>query len=567
MKKIVKRLALFLVLAMLATGLGGCDLLFTMINMARQNEYPGGIDIPNPTITSPVTTDPVTDPQPLELEFVLTEEEIQSIDAMIDGCREISYSATATREEVEDAWDALEEKLDYVSDQVVIARVLYYMDTTNEEANQTYLDAYDDYLALGDKGNLLQKDMYEDSPVKSWFFEDWSEADIAYLKSYTSEQVEIRAELNKIETEFVEMPDESLTQDYTDAYIRMVTLGNRQAKLSGYDNYYEYMSAIAYGRDYSAEKREQFRSYVKTILAPAFEDILQSVLAGAGSLDYEGYTFFMEFPYTDYDELSYNYLEDYLNSTTGSTNEYLNHMFKSGNYIMTDDENAYEGAFTTHLDYYDTSLCYFGPGYQSTNTVAHELGHYYATFFEEDENSFDLLETHSQGNEMMLLAHIGQNPPSGYEFVKDYTLFNTVVTVVIACMVDEYEQRIYEMESVEGLTTEAITQLIIDVQDEYFGAFGGAEYVEETVTDMQYYIRKVTGLNPAYYISYATSAVTSLNLFALAREDEAAARELYRKLVEEATEIEGYEAALQAVGAASPFEESSFHTIVNLFAD
>ena len=39
----------------------------------------------------------------------------------------------------------------------------------------------------------------------------------------------------------------------------------------------------------------------------------------------------------------------------------------------------------------------------------------------------------------------------------------------------------------------------------------------------------------------------------------------YRKLVEEAPEVEGYEAALISVGAASPFDENSFKTIEKLF--
>lgn len=568
MKKLVRGLALILVLVMLVTCLGGCDLLFTLINMARSEGGSTVVIDPDPIIIETIPTDPIpTDPDtdPFELVFTLTDEDLQRIDAMIDSCRDISYSTTAAREEVEAAWDELELEMDYVSDQTTIAQILYYMDTTDEAANQLYLDTYDDFLALADKANLLQKDMYEDSPVKDWFFEDWTEAEIAYLLSYTSEQVEIQTELNEIQTQFVEMDDNALIVDYTDLYAQMVTLGNKQAQLSGYENYYEYMSATAYGRDYTAEQRETFRNYVKTIIMPVYGEIYNGVMDGASRLDYDGYVFFSDYMFSDYDSLATNYLRQYIDSTTGSTYEYLNHMFTSGNYIMTDDENAYEGAFTTRLDYYDCTLCYFGPGYQSTSTVAHELGHYYASFFEDDSTPYDLLETHSQGNEALLLAHIGKDAPSGYEFVKDYEMFDTLLTMIIACMVDDYEQRIYEMESVEGLTTEQITQIIDDVTNDYFGDYGGATYVEEFITDMQWYTRKVTGLNPAYYISYATSAVTSMNLFALAQQDEEAARELYRKLVEEAPLVEGYEAALLSVGAASPFEESSFHTIVGLF--
>ncbi len=565
MKKMVKRLALVLVLALMLTSLGGCDLLFMLINMSSQSGEMPELGPVEPVITEPVITEPA--PEQLKVEFTLTEEDIQRIDAMIDSCKELSYSTTATREEVEKAWDDLDEQLNFVSDQVTFAMVIYYMDTSDESANQTYLDAYDDYLALADKGTLVQKDMYEDSPVKDWFFEDWTEEDIAYLISYTSEQVEIQAELEENNTEFVELEEDDVVEKYTDMYIQMVSLGNRQAELCGYDNYYDYMAANAYGRDYTAEDREKFQNYIKTVIIPAYGDIFNSVMAKASTLDYQGYVFFMDYIQEDFDSLSRNYLQEYIDSTSGSTYESFSGLFTGGNFIATDNPNAREGAFCTYLDYYDQGLCFFGPGYQSTSTVVHEMGHYYANAYTLDGAPYDLLETHSQGNEMMLLAHMGQNPPAGYDFVRDYYLFNTLATVIIACMVDDYESRIYAMEDISKLTEEDVTTMISQICEEYFGAYGGEAYVGETLTDIQWYIRYVSGLQPAYYISYATSAVTAMNLFALAEEDYPAAQELYRRLVEEAPGVEGYEAALESIGAASPFDEESFKTIVELFQD
>ena len=167
---------------------------------------------------------------------------------------------------------------------------------------------------------------------------------------------------------------------------------------------------------------------------------------------------------------------------------------------------------------------------------------------------------------MLLLAHMGKKaPPVGYELTKNYELFDQLITIIISCMVDEFESQIYAMEDVSGLTEEQVTQMITAICDDYFADYGGEDFVNENLTDMQWYIRYVSGLSPAYYISYATSGVTAMNIFAQAQEDTAAARELYRKLVEEAPKTEGYEAALKSVGAASPFDEESFKTIVALF--
>ncbi len=572
MKLFVKRLCLVLVVVMLLTSLSGCTMLTTLLTVF--GALAGGSQSATSGPTNPVQvlpTDPVLElpelgKSQLELKYELTEEELTKVDQLVETCKTVSYDTAASREQVEAAWDELETQLDYVSDQVQIAQVVYYLDTTNEAANQTYLDAYDEYLALADKANLLQKDMYEASPVKDWFFEDWKQVEIDYLLSYTTEQSEIQAQLNEIDTKFVELSDDALHEDYTALYIQMVTLGNQMARLAGYENYYDYRAALGFSRDYSEAQREQFRGYVKTVIMPQFGAIMDSVLSGAETLGYQDAMFFTDFSYNDFDDLDRNYLQEYIYSHSGSTFAGMIHLFDSGNYIATDDYNAYEGAFCGSFDYYDMAICYFGPGYQSTFTVVHELGHYYASEYADDYTSYDLLETHSQGNEALMLAYIKDLAPAGgYKFLRDYELFDMMLTMIIASMVDEYEQRIYTMDSVANLTTADIDAIINEICDEYFGAYGGADYMANNVTDMQWYIRKVTGLSPAYYISYATSVVTSLNLFALAEQDATAARELYRKLVEEAPLVEGYEAALQSVGAASPFDEKSFHIVVELF--
>lgn len=564
MNKFIKRIALILVLAMLLTSLGGCNLLTVLVTLSQMGTTPIIPEITIPVRTEPVTTLPVED---FQLKFEMTDADISNTEAMIENCKNLSYSTTATRKEVEEAWEELDVQLDYISSQTVISQILYYVDLTDEAAKQNYEDAYDQYLALADKANLLQKDMYMDSPVKDWFFQDWPEQDIAYLLSYTSEIVELQSQITDIENQFLELSDEDLHDGYTELYVQLVTLGNQMAKLSGYDNYYDYKAALVYSRDYGKEEREQFRGYVKSILMPAFESYLEPFMNAATNASQDGYTRFYSFLTSDYDSLSTNYLESYINSCEGETRDYLNHAFENGNILFTDDPDSYEGAFCASLDYYDMSFCYFGPGYQTTSTVVHELGHYYASFFTDDYTCFDLLETHSQGNEALLLASMKQSADADmYGLVRSYDLYNKMLSLIICCMVDDYEERIYTMGSVENLTTEDIDRIIDDVCNDYFGAYGGTDYVSENVTDMQWYIRKTTVLSPAYYISYATSLVTTLNLYALAETDETAAREQYRKLVEEAPLVEGgYIAQLESCGAASPFDGASFKNIVQLF--
>lgn len=499
------------------------------------------------------------------LEFQLTDLLLKEADAMIDYCEEISYS-DASREDVEAAWEDLDLRLSYIGDQVSIAQILYYLDLTDETLSETYLDSYDQYLALADRANMLQKRMYDDSPVKDWFFEDWTDLEIQFLLSYTSEIIELQARLNEIEVEFLDLSENALYDGFVPLYIEYVSVGNQMARLSGYDNFYDYKSALTYGRDYGEEELALFRGYVKTELMPSYEDFVTPIYTSMNALTDEEYMTVAYYMNMDYDQQPTNYLMNYIDSTTGSTNEWFNDLFTSGNYIRSNDQNSYTGAFCVGFESYDMAYCYFGPGYQSTSSVVHEMGHYYANHFPTDYACFDLLETHSQSNEALLMTHMRDSlTENEYDFIKYYDLYDKVLTLIICTMVDDFEQRIYNLDSMEGFTSEDIDRIAAEVCDEYFSAYGGMEYVSSYVVDFPNYLRNVTINSPCYYISYATSVVTTLNIFALAEEDPEAAREVYRKLVEEAGEIQGYENALLYAGAASPFQQESFETIRKLY--
>ncbi len=553
--------AMLLALAMVLSCLSGCQ------TGAPAETTQSTTQAPTTEATAEPTAEPTTVPtEPEEtgfvLEYLMTEEDLTKCDEMIANCETLSYDVNATRETVEAAWEELDDFLDYISTQVSIAQVIYYKNMDDETLSQTYLDAYDDFLALADKANLLQKKMYDDSPVKDWFFEDWSERDILYLQNYKSEVIELQARLNQLEVDFQALDSTQIYEGFVPLYIEYVDVANQIARLNGYDNYYDYSSELTYGRDYDKEELEAFQTYVKQYVAPkldAYMNPYESAMARLNSEELNTVVYFLE---RDFDSIpnGKNYLKLYIDSFQGSTHDGFQHLFDNGYYIMTDAAESYAGAFCTDFGYYDISYCFFGPGYQGTSTVVHEMGHYYASYYENDDAAFDLLETHSQANEALLTAFTKKHMTTAeYNFIKAYFRINNVMTILIATMVDDFEQRIYSLDSLEGFTAADIDAIIDDVCDKYFGDKGGSEYVCSSMTDIYNYIRQVTINSPCYYISYATSLVTTMNFFSLAQRDADGAREIYRKLVEEAWEnTESYLGALEYAGAASPFDESSF---------
>ena len=81
------------------------------------------------------------------------------------------------------------------------------------------------------------------------------------------------------------------------------------------------------------------------------------------------------------------------------------------------------------------------------------------------------------------------------------------------------------------------------------------------VTNMNEYWLSVCPNSPVYYISYATSSIAALSIYSMAQEDEALARETYRKLIEEIDEEDGFKTVMDKIGLNSPFVEETFKKI------
>lgn len=103
-----------------------------------------------------------------------------------------------------------------------------------------------------------------------------------------------------------------------------------------------------------------------------------------------------------------------------------------------------------------------------------------------------------------------------------------------------------------------------DLIDTICTQYGDSDFVETYITDMNLYWKYVGIEAPVYYISYATSGVASLALFSEAKEDYAAAQEIYRKLVEDADCTRGFAENLKDAGLPSPFEASAYTAIREL---
>ncbi len=498
-----------------------------------------------------------------------TREEVEAMltitdDAFTDAAAKLkAFEDIALASSDVDAIDAVylefEDTYYYISTQVSISSIIYYLNMSDEPAYERYNTLYEKYGDMHDSYMESCKNIYNNSPVRDELFADWTEEEIKQLLNFSPESTELTIKNEDLLNELNNITGAEFTDRSAEIYAELVTNNNRIAELAGYDNYYDYATKEIYLRDYGREDLEKFCASVAEYYVPRYASLYQLVYNGLNKLDNANYNLLINYMYDPFDSMKVNYLNDYIESLDGSMKEGMEHAFVNKNMIFTNAPNSHPSAFQTYLDDLDMPFCLFGSEGQSTSTIVHELGHYYASLYNSDLSSYDLAEVQSQGNEMLLLDYLkGNLPPTLYMTIKNYTMYSNITTIISCVIIDEFEREVYALDSVEGFKSADFDAIMTKVCEKY----GGVEFIEENMGDMYGYWRQVATNNPVYYISYAVSLTSAMNIYAKLGEDRAAGREMYRIIVEDVEYEEEYLSALSKAGLPSPFDIESTDQIV-----
>ncbi len=350
----------------------------------------------------------------------------------------------------------------------------------------------------------------------------------------------------------------------------LVGINNQIAKYNGYANYYEYAYPELYGRAYGAEQTDRYSDYVEEYVVPYYNKLLAEYeeLQKNPALDRVSEK---GAQLTDTDLFESEFARDAFAAYLKEMNvdgidmfELINDLFRDGRILFGNAEAAFTAA-----DLPDDPYVYFKHHeyYSSLFTVCHEFGHY--TYFAVQPEltglDYDLAETHSQGNEMLLLAFLREWLPAQaktdeeradieymFELTRMHQELSFLKSVIRSERVDYFEYLLY--------TGKIKTQDYAAYIAEHFPADTSANYLIYVAT-----------YSPCYYISYSVSALPSLRLYDMACEDFDAAKEAYFKLmtypdaIGETYELDGflystatYEEILNYSGIGSPFEKSFY---------
>ncbi len=445
----------------------------------------------------------------------------------------------------------LYELVENVIAQKQLAEIAYYCDMQNSELEETHAYMMDYQTAVIAKFYTLSRPFY-DSCYRDFYYYGMTEEEInAFLFDSDAisnpEYTALKERNNAIESEFLALSGSEKREKLPTLYAEFVENNNKMAELMGYENYLEYAYENVYGRDYSYQDAANLSEYVKTYMSPVFNKIYKVYrnLTGYTDEEFERYQSHTSHPF--FENLEGNtQVNDYIDLLAFTSNPDKNITFSDEfNKLMGDGNmfrGQYAGAFVTTIYSADLPIAYFGHGYDSAFTVIHEFGHfmneiYSADVAEENSNfsqSYDLLEMHSQGNELLYLCYLEQNADLSeieHTLIQSYSLVNMLYVVMAGMTIDSFEQAIY-LNQYEGTNADIIMEDGEITPDEFNLLYTSIciDYgVEDSIDG--YWQHGMTITSPCYYVSYSVSAISVLQLYEMANTDGFdVAKDAYLKL-------------------------------------
>jgi len=403
------------------------------------------------------------------------------------------------------------------------------------------------------------EELIANSAFRERYFEGMSDQEIAdhifALKgAYSEEEKALQERIEALENSYYQS-----NGDPYEIYPHLVEARNQLAAMNGYDNYLAYAHAELYDRGYSMGEIDRLLGYVSVYigdLSLKAQTRLEELEAASAKWPREDRTLYINFYDRGFQRYgAKQYLDRYAEAMGGSFQSAYDALWNGGYYFFGNDtDNAYTGAYQGYFESEGVPYLYFGPYYQDVMTVAHEFGHYYHAL-KGRNGDFDLLELHSQGNEMLFLSYLRQHraelgiSDACIERITAYWYADMLDIIVTGAAVYAFERQCYE----------AADPGTIDLAAALTAAL--APYGIDT-KDNRYYLLENAISSPGYYISYTVSAVAALTLGFEAERDFSHAAAVYEQLCSVADDVK-LTGALAAVSLGTPFEEKTYQTIQN----
>lgn len=452
-----------------------------------------------------------------------------------------------TAEELELAnTDALWQ-LYYLDTLTGLADIAYDRDPNNAETAEESLRISSVYSAVYDRYlTAMQKAAQCARPALGEIYYDWQ---ISLFESYVPDS-DVQVELNDRESVLIQQyyslvsaaePDSNAIAE---AFVELVGIRNETARSAGYDSYADYAYQNFYYRSYTPEESQRLWTTASQRFVPLSEKYSPEIDEESSRLYFSGEVDCS--PQAILDSMAYC-----LPRMSAELEHAFDYMLEYGLYDIEPSDSKINSGYTIDLYFYNEPFIFNCPynSYYDYTDMFHEFGHFVNAFYTENEIIFgaednDLAELQSQGMEVMFMLFYPEifGEENGGIIMRD-VLMTLVSSVIDGVLYDEFQQRVY---AEPELTPERVSGIYAEVCDKYGReAYGGGD-------DGWIYISHNFD-HPFYYISYAISAISALELFVLSQDDPEAAMEKYLTAAAMDLEIYYFTDALEEIGLGDVF--------------
>lgn len=450
------------------------------------------------------------------------------------------------------------------STMATLANLHYYQDVTDSYYDEENRYCTEMGISLSNALNDLNRAILEGPYAKEYR---------NYVGDYIYKSIEDSLLLNSPEVEPLKQKREELANDYTteitkrgvnidnaaehadyftDLYRQIVELDEEIAFLLGFGSAAE-MYYLSYSRDYDADDILVLYEDIKEYFVPMMNDVIM-VLWEYYSQDE------WEMPLQEYmDEMP-----DILGVMDPELKEAWAFMVDYDLFDFAPSANKGPHQFCTTIPGYDAPYIFgqWDDSVHSAITLTHEFGHFYDMWLRYDSGvvfNLDIAETYSQGLEFLLQDFFSDFADDPELLIRGEVAGAVINIFCYQAVLDEFSMRSYSMDSFDA---KQLARLYSEVNGEFGLDFasvdGGAE-------DYSWILVPHLFSSPFYVPSYITSALTAMQIWALAQENWNEAMDLYLAMIH-ADQNQPFQSLVESVGLMSPFDADAVPFVADAIA-
>ena len=429
----------------------------------------------------------------------------------------------------EDYYNAYYANIDIYTDIQDNTEKFYKTMLSNDYYKQTTIDYFS--FSDDDVNYYLNLDTGDSSDSQDTTYKALQDQESELLKTYNSERYKESVDYN------------TLSQIFLD----LVKVRRKIATYLGYSSYEEYRFKY-YQRDYSVDDaKELFTSIDNSSLHSTFSNIKYN--SGILTTTRIG----------DQDLLD---SLDYVTNVVPNAKSIIKDFKTYGRYNFDVRTNKYSGSYETPIS--TASKDYFillnaDGNLEDYTSLYHEFGHYLASLLCDDSyrgnlsGNLDVAEMHSQTLELLMSDYFTSFMTSTCATnLKKYAIFSKLWSILSGVTVAAFEDYVYTTS--DELTLENFQTKFNELCTTYIYP---RTFKKQDSNNVYSCISHIF-LSPCYYISYAVSAIPSLEIYF--NEDKTSAYNQYNELLKYG-ETNSFKYVINQLGIDSPFEQSTIEAI------